>query len=449
MRFSFVSILLLGLCNTIQAAERPNFLIFIADDMGWNDCGAYGHPNIRTPHIDELARHGMRFDNAFLTCSSCSPSRCSILTGRYPHNTGAPELHQPLPADQITVAKLLQEAGYYTAAAGKWHLGPDEKKNFDKLYGGRENVWQTAIKQRPRNRPFFMWMAFFDPHRPYRPGTISQPHQPDDAVVPPYLPDVPETKRDLAMYYDEITRMDAVVGEVLAELEKQGDAENTVVVFLSDNGRPFPRGKTTIYDSGIKTPWIVRWPKGVEPGGATQSLISSIDLAPTLLELAAIDAGPTFQGKSFARVLANPQAKTREEIYAEHNWHDFNAHDRAVRTLRYKYIENGYQDLPGTPPADAVRGETYQAMLRLHDEGKLPANQLQCFAVPRPAAELYDLQKDPYEMHNVADDPAYAKIRDELKQKLADSREATGDRVPEQRRPRKFDRRTGKRVDRP
>ncbi len=241
MRFIAVGMLLILSSGYLQAAEPPNFLVFIADDMAWDDCGAYGHPSIRTPHIDELARQGMRFDNAFLTCSSCSPSRCSILTGRYPHNTGASELHQPLPEDQITVAKLLKQAGYYTAAAGKWHLGPSEKKNFDRIHPGREKVWQQAIEQRPRDQPFFLWMAFFDPHRPYQPDTIKQPHTPADAVVPPYLPDVPDTRHDLALYYDEIARMDSVIGDVLAELELQGVADNTVVVFLSDNGRPFRR----------------------------------------------------------------------------------------------------------------------------------------------------------------------------------------------------------------
>ncbi len=440
--------LLIVLCGSMsQAAERPNFIVFIADDMAWDDCGAYGHPSIRTPNIDALARDGLRFDNAFLTCSSCSPSRCSILTGRYPHNTGAPELHQPLPADQITVARRLKDAGYYTAAAGKWHLGPNEKRNFDRIYGGRENVWLEAIEQRPKNQPFFLWMAFFDPHRPYQDGTIDEPHKLSDAVVPPYLPDVLATRHDLAMYYDEIARLDGVVGEVLAELDKQGAADDTVVVFLSDNGRPFPRAKTTIYDSGIKTPWIVRWPKQVAAGGATESLISSIDLAPTILELAGVPAGPTFQGKSFAPILSNPKAKTRDAVFAEHNWHDFNAHGRAIRTPRYKLIENTYNDLPGTPPADAVRGETYQAMIKLRSEGKLGDNQQQCFTEPRPAVELYDLQTDPDELRNLADDPQYAKVRDELLGQLQTWKKETGDSVPAQRRPAKFDRQTGERLN--
>lgn len=446
MMTGFVGVLLSGLSGSAIAGERPNFIVFVADDMAWDDCRAYGHPSIRTPNIDRLARDGMRFNNAFLTCSSCSPSRCSIFTGRYPHNTGAAQLHQPLPADQVTFPKLLKQAGYYTAAAGKWHLGPSERKSFDHIRGGKSNVWLETIEKRPRDEPFFLWMAFFDPHRPYQPNTIPRPHSPADVVVPPYLPDVPETRRDLALYYDEIARMDGVIGSVLAELDKQGAAENTVVVFLSDNGRPFPRAKTTVYDSGIKTPWLVRWPRGVRRGSETKSLISSIDLGPTILELAGVKPATTIQGKSFAKILAEPTTKTRDAIFAEHNWHDFEDHSRAVRTLRYKYIQNAYTDVPGVPPADAVRGETFQAMLRLKSAEKLPAQQLQCFTLPRPAEELYDLENDPHEMQNLATDPKHTKILEELRGSLEDWKHRTDDRVPKVRRADEFDRVTGKRL---
>lgn len=253
--------------NEIPQTEqtRPNFLIFIADDMGCDDCGAYGHPRIRTPNIDRLAREGMRFTNAFLTCSSCSPSRSSIITGRYPHNTGAHQLHLPLPVEQVTFVEQLKSAGYYTATAGKWHLGPHVKSRFD-LVLEQMNVWVDTLRDRPKDQPFFMWFAFTDPHRPYDSSNISNPHTASDAVVPPYLPDNVETRQDLAQYYDEINRLDGAVGDVLNQLEQDGAAQNTFILFLSDNGRPFPRCKTTVYDSGIKTPWIVRWPGKVQGG---------------------------------------------------------------------------------------------------------------------------------------------------------------------------------------
>src|SRR5262249_32279388 len=150
-----------------------------------------------------------------------------------------------------------------------------------------------------------------------------------------------------------------------------GVTENTVMLFVSDNGRPFPRCKTTLYDSGIRTPVIVRWPGHVKPGTTTASLISTVDFAPTFLTLAGVEAPAAVQGKSFAPILNDRKAATRQEIFAEKNWHDFDDHARAVRTARYKFIRNSYTDIPLTPPADAVRSPTFQDMIRLHDAGKL------------------------------------------------------------------------------
>ena len=237
-------LLFAGLLNVTTAAERPNLVVIIADDMAWDDCGAYGHNRIRTPNIDRLAKEGMRFDRAFLTCSSCSPSRCSILTGRYPHATGAGELHLPLPGDQTLFAKALKDSGYFTASLGKWHLGPNVKDQFDVVKEGGNPAgyghWLTTIESRPKDKPFFFWLATTDPHRPYQKGTIDRPHADDDVMVPPFLPDVSATRGDLAMYYDEIGRLDDYVGRVMKLLEEQGVADDTLVLFMSDNGRPFP-----------------------------------------------------------------------------------------------------------------------------------------------------------------------------------------------------------------
>jgi len=441
------AILIVAAVPTFAAADdsRPNVIVFIADDMAWDDCGAYGHPHIRTPSIDRLAREGMRFDNAFLTCSSCSPSRASLITGRYPHNTGAPQLHLPLPGEQVTFVELLKQSSYYTAAAGKWHLGNDTKPKFDHVET-KMNRWVETLLQRPDDEPFFMWFAFTDPHRPYQEDTIPQPHKAGDAVVPPYLPDVPETRADLALYYDEIARLDGVVGRVLDVLEEQHIADNTMVIFMSDNGRPFPRCKTTVYDSGIKTPFIVRWPGRVEAETTSASLLSSIDLAPTLLEAAGLSIPDSFQGKSFLPLLDEPTATTREYIFAEHNWHDFDDHGRAVRSKQFKYICNHYPDVSGSPPADAVRSITFQAMRKLHDDGKLTAAQKNPFLVPRPDEELYDCLADPHELHNLALDPQHKQRLELLRRVLDNWKRETTDRIPEKRRPDEFDRETGERL---
>ncbi|MHC4432686.1 MAG: sulfatase family protein, partial [Planctomycetota bacterium] len=280
-----------ALCNVESLAQarddRPNILLIIADDMAWDDCGAYGHRGVRTPNIDKLAAEGMRFTNAFLTASSCSPSRASIITGRYPHSTDAEQLHWPLPAEQHTFVELLKGAGYWTACAGKWHLGDAVRDRFDvvheadvsgfQLPSGADGSqpamiadeksgcerWLSTLQARPKDRPFFLWLAALDPHRDYEQGVIPDPHRPEDVAVPPYLPDVPEVREDLALYYDEIARLDSYVGKIMDEVAERGIGENTFVLFFSDNGRPFPRDKTTLYDGGIKTPWIVRWPRRV------------------------------------------------------------------------------------------------------------------------------------------------------------------------------------------
>ena len=257
------------------------------------------------------------------------------------------------------------------------------------------------------------------------------------------MPDTPEVRNDLALYYDEITRLDIVVGRVRAELKKQNAAADTVIVFVSDNGRPFPRCKTTVYDSGIRTPCLIAWPGQVKSGSVCDSLISSVDLAPTILELAGLPVSETFQGKSFKTLLQNPGSKTRNYIFAEHNWHDFEDFGRAVRSPRFKYIRNFYMDLPGTPPADAVRSETYVKMLQLKAEKKLTADQNGCFLTPRPEVELYDLEADPHELHNLAGQKDYQKVEQELRMALDQWQEETHDRLPRSRRPDEFHRETG------
>nr|WP_261342821.1 sulfatase [Pirellulimonas nuda] len=454
-----------------RADERPNFVVFIADDMNWDDSGAYGHPAIRTPHIDRLARQGLLFRHAYLTTSSCSPSRASIITGKHPHNTGAEQLHWPIPAGTQTFVGRLKSMGYYTAAAGKWHMGDAVRDHFDKIYeaspdgfvlptGGRGGParmiaqqpsgcedWQRALAGRDPSKPFFLWLAALDPHREYAEGALDPPHRPGDVIVPPHLPDTPEVREDLRLYYDEIGRLDGYVGKVMAGLREQGVADNTVVLLISDNGRPFPRDKTTLYDGGIRTPLVVRWPAKVRGGQTTDALVSAVDLAPTILELASVgDAGPApfdGEGSSFAATLTDPAATRRRFAFAEDHWHDYEDHARAVVDQRFKLIRNDYVDLPPTPPADAGRGLSWQCMLRLQAAGGLTPAQQACFLAPRPRWELYDLRRDPGELHNRIDDPAYAGVATRMKRALREWTAETGDYIPSRRTPDEFDRATG------
>ena len=447
------------------AGSRPNLVLIIADDMAWDDCSLYGNKGLPTPNIDRMAAEGMRFDRAFLTISSCSPSRASIITGRYPHQTDAEQLHWPIPKEQITFSERLMKAGYWTASVGKFHMGEAMKNRFNKVIeadmsgfiasakgtfqesakgdaksGASE--WVRTLKERPKNKPFFLWLAALDPHRPYDQKILKNPTKPEDVTLPPYVPDTPEVRGDYALYYDEIRRLDRFVGEVLAELKRQKVDDNTLVMFISDNGRPMPRDKTTLYDSGVRTPWIVRWPAKVKAGTVNPNLVSSVDIARTFMDFAGAKYGGTFVGKSFAPMLENPKASIRDYAFGEKNWHDFSDRCRYVRGERFKYIRNFYPHYPNTPSADALRSPVFRTMQKLRDAGKLNAAQMNCFIKPRPKEELYDLENDPYELNNLAGKPQYATHLKRLRAELKGWQKRTDDHEPEFEAPDEFDRET-------
>jgi arylsulfatase A-like enzyme len=436
-------------CTQESKELKPNFIIFIADDAAWDDSGAYGNGGIQTPNIDNLAKEGLLFTNAFVSTSSCSPSRCSIMTGLYPHNTGAMELHMPLPADRELFVGELKRAGYYTASAGKWHLGPD-RSEFDSIYHVREPSgsadWLRALQNRPRNKPFFLWLAAIDPHRGYEEGIIPNPHSNDDVQVPPFLPDNGFTRKDLALYYDEITRFDTNLGSVMSELKFQNVDENTLVIYMTDNGRPFPRCKTRLLDSGLKTPFIVRWPGKISLSTSTNSLISSIDIAPTLCELAGLTIPEHYQGVSFAPVLLDPAIETRDYVVGEHNWHDYQAHERSLRTKEFLYIRNSFPQFNASPPADAVNSITYKEMIRLYNEGNLDVTYRDSFLAPRAAEELYDVINDPFQQNDLSGDSRYQTILNQMRMNLDQWITDTNDKVPDKPTPDMFDRFTGEKM---
>ncbi len=427
--------------------SRPNFVLIIGDDISVDDFGCYGHPHIRTPHVDKLAAAGMRFTNAYLTTSQCSPTRCSLITGRYPHNTGAPELHTGLPEGQIMFPAILKQAGYHTAAAGKWHLGTYAKSAFEKIVGGGpggEERWQECLQERPKDRPFCMWFAAYDAHRGWAPDPNAEPHTPADAVVPPYSIDTPAVRADMAKYYDEVGRLDRYVGVVVEELRRQGVLDNTCIIFMADNGRPFARCKTRLYDSGIKTPFIVRWPNGsVKPGSVCNGLVSAIDVAPTVLKLAGLETPPSFQGVSMAALLTDPEASIRQYVFAEHNWHGQIAHERMVRHGDYVYIRNAHPQLPQICGLDAQCPQKELRALAAGD--KLTPAQLDPLLEPRPAEELFNVREDPFQLRNRSGHPEHGETLERLRKAMDQWQRRTGDTVPplEKATPDRYDRRTG------
>lgn len=448
--------LLASLAPAAATDPRPNLVLIIGDDISIEDHGVYGHSHIRTPNIDRLAAGGLRFDQAYLTTPSCSPSRSSIITGRFPHNTGAPELHMPLPEGQVTFPLLLKKSGYYTAAVGKWHLGSAARVAFedirDSAPSGAE-LWVETLQNRPADRPFFMWFASHDAHRDWQPDPEARPHSPDDAVVPPYMIDAPATRRDLARYMDEVQRLDRYVGDVVAELDRQGVLENTLLIYMADNGRPFPRDKAALYDGGIKTPFIVHWPAGLRATGRVSgAIVSAVDIAPTLLEVAGIEIPPTIQGVSFMPLLEDPAQKVREYAFAELNWHTQFFHLRAVRWENYLYIRNTVPELSGMMGAKINRRyPPWLDLVRARDEGELSPAQANIFLAPRPAEELFDVEADPHQLVNLVEEASHRPALEHLRSILEQWQDATGDTIPEPdaRTPDRYNRETGAVTDAP
>lgn len=425
----------LGQRQELSGEDRPNFVFFIVDDVSVEDLGCYGHPTIQTPNLDQLANNGLRFENAYLTISSCSPSRCSIISGRYPHNTGASELHTSLPSDQFMFPKALRDSGYYTVLSGKNHIGSATKSAFHKISSGkgpgREEDWVEILKDRPEGKPFFCWFASTDAHRGWTIGEQAPKYKPENVVVPDYLLDGPLTRKDLADYYHEVSRMDHFVGKVISELKRQDILNQTYVIFCADNGRPFPRCKTRLYDSGIKTPLIVSCPQKVQTG-ITNSLVSSIDFSATILELAGLQVDPRVQGVSFTEILSNANAKTREFVFAEHNWHVFQAHERMVRSGNLVLIRNNF---PNRLNMCVEATDQFPSGRELWDAKRnglpLTVAQADLFLEKRPGLELYDISEDPSQTKNLAQDPRFSKEMGELVKKLKYWTVETADTVPE------------------
>ncbi len=453
-------------CRSTNAADKPNIVVFIADDVSWNDYGCYGNAAARTPAIDALAKNGIRFDQAYLTASSCSPSRSSIITGRYPHNNGkAAELHQPIAWNLPWFPELLREAGYYTAISGKHHMsatkspgGETRPKPFDLVDGGRAKGnsgghanWVKTTHERPQDKPFFFWFAAYDAHRGWdadrqwdadRYGPM---HKSEDVIVPPFLVDDADTREDLASYHNEVTRFDHYIGQVFAELKSQGQLDNTLIFVLADNGRPFPRAKTRIHDSGMKTALVAHWPEGIQQAGSTSdNLVSVIDLAPTIVAAAGLDVVPTMQGVSLLPMFDNPSASVRRFAFSEHNWHDYEAHGRGIRGGGFLLVCNFRPYLAWQGPADSVRSPSHVSLQSRRDASRLTDAQADVFLAPRPAVELYDLKEDPHQLNNLAGDAKYASRKRLLEAKLAVWMEETHDSVPKEISHDSFDRETGK-----
>ncbi len=435
---SFLSApVLISAVSCSKADKKPNFIIFIADDVSRDDIGCYGNNQVKTPNIDRLASAGLKFNNFFLTASSSSPSRNSIITGRYPHNTGGAELHTEPPDYMISFPEILKTNGYYSVQAGKFHMGPYARRGFDKIYDrdgngdGGEEQWIKCLQERPPEKPFFFWFASHDAHRPWGPNDFTGKHDPGSSIPSFYLAQEERTRRDLAAYYDEIARFDYYVGLIYEELNRQKVADNTFIIIMADNGRPFPHSKTRINDRGLRSPFIIYWPSGLgTESSVSGSLVSSIDIAPTILALAGMEIPESVQGVSFKELLKNPSGDFRNYIFAEHNWHDYEAHERMVRTKDFLYILNSRPQFAQMGPADAIGSPSFMDLDSLREINALTPDQNDIFTAPRSSEELYDCKKDPDQFQNVAGSSDYQNEMEQLGTVLKEWMKVTGDNIP-------------------
>lgn len=387
--------------------SRPNFVFMISDDQSYSGATCNGNPAVHTPNIDRLSREGMRFERAFAPSPSCSPSRSAILTGQPPHETGTSRFRSPMPPGQKTVLEYLKSANYYTGAFKKVHQGAAFWNRWD--FQGLHKPVHTFFDARPKERPFYLHIGYHDPHRPYLPGErYPEKNSRASITVPNFLPDTPAVRKDISHYYEAIERLDVNVGKLLELLKKYELAENTLVIFTSDQGMAFPGAKGTLYDPGLHVPLIARWPWKIKPGQVSSDLVSLEDLAPTWVEAAGIPVPAAMDGKSFLQLLLGTSFEPREAVYAERNFHTHLDLQRSVRTRDYKLIQNYLPDVPYQPLSDIARSPSWRSIESLEHQRRLsPALSQRYFEMPRPQEEFYDLRNDPDEMNNLASDPKY------------------------------------------
>jgi len=432
-----------------QPGRRASALLVIADDQGL-DLGCYGNRAISTPHLDAFAASAVRFTHGFATVSSCSSSRSVLYTGLFNHTSGqyglAHDIHNQSTLEDVqSLPRLLKDAGFATGVVGKLHVKPPEVYPFDYHVEGREIAGNRDVAAMARKAgeflaanksvPFLLVVGFSDPHRNQagfantRDYAEVPKHAYDPAAVrvPGHLPDWPEVRRDLADYYESVTRLDHGVGMILRELEASGRAGETVVVYVSDNGIPFPGAKTTLYDAGIHLPLIVRAPERGRAGATTNALASWIDVTPTILDWTGV-AGPTryaLPGRSLLPALDDPRGW--DEVYASHTFHEITMYYpmRAVRTRRYKYILNLAHPLRYPQASDILDSPSWKAIAARQPKKMGEIDAASYFQ--RPAEELYDIEHDPNEAHNLAGDPAASAVLTELREKVSAFRRRTKD----------------------
>jgi len=434
--------------GTSQAADAPrNVVVIVVDDMG-KTLGAYGDKVARTPRLDELAREGITFDRAFCTTASCSASRSVILTGLHNHANGQygheHSYHKFSTKENVqSLPVLLKAGGYRTARIGKFHVAPEEVYAFDEALKGnsrspvemadncRKFIAAGDGDSKKASEPFFLYYCTSDPHRgggfanelphkpdrfgnkptgqPDYPGIKTETFKPADMVVPPFLPDTPECRAELAQYYQAVNRVDQGVGRLIDILKETGQYENTLIIFISDNGIAFPGSKTTLYEPGMCLPAIMRFPQQKERGSRSSAMISWVDLAPSILDFAKVTPKENvkFHGKSFMALADDVKAKGFNEVLASHTFHEITMYYpmRVLREERYKLMWNIAWKLDYPFASDLWESPTWQSVIT--KQASLYGKRTVEAYLHRAKFELYDLEKDPDEIDNLAEKPEF------------------------------------------
>ncbi len=420
---------------------KPNFLVMIADDATYNDLSVYGGQNVKTPNIEQLAKDGMVFRGAYLSMAMCNPCRSELYTGMYPARNGACWNHSACRPGTKSIVHHLGDLGYRVALCGKKHVVPAESFEFEKVLGiepgcvhpdpefGTEGI--SEFLGQTGEQPFCLVTGLIEPHSPW---TVGNPDHFDTEKLklPLNMADTPETRRDYAKYLAEIEYLDQEIGEILKALDESGKAEDTLVIFTSEQGSQFPGNKWTNWNTGVHTGFIVRWPGQVEPGSQTNAMIQYADVLPTLIQAAGADPPQNeIDGSSFLDVILGEADRHRELAYFMHN----NIPEgppypiRAVTDGQYHYIRNLTPEaiyiekhLMGPP-----KWHDYWATWVFDTTFSERTRMLVSRYMKRPPEQLYRLDEDPYEMTNLADDAEHADAKKRLSEELDRWMESQGD----------------------
>lgn len=428
-----------------QARRRhPNILFAISDDQSWVSTSAAGDPVVRTPHFDRVAERGILFRNAFCPAPQCAPTRASILNGRPIWMNEEAGTHASLfPRKFPVYTEILEKAGYFVGLTGKgagpadwnttgWPHNPAGRP-WDKYKSDYAANFAQFLQERPKDKPFCFWLGSQDPHRPYAPGSgLASGKKLESVRVPPFLPDTPELRADLLDYYFEIERFDTQLGKALAQIEKAGELDNTLVIVTADNGMSFPGAKARMYEYGWHIPMAAMWPGRIRPGRVAEELVSFTDLAPTYLQAAGLAVPETMKGSSLLRLLEGARDSSRDRVYGGRERHSHARFDnlgypaRAIRTRDHLFIWNLKPErYPAGDPelyADIDDGPSKQYMLA-HRDHPLFSHSFG----KSPEEELFDIRKDPGCLTNLAGDPRLKAVRQRLRDDLRKTLEAQGD----------------------